>query len=464
MNKLSFFLIFTLSLGFFSCKQQSEKEKQIDDFQQIMLRDTLTVLTLNSSTSYFLYRDLPMGYHYDMVEDFCEKHNLMLEIKMVKNSAELVPALLAGEGDMIGTDVPTDMFLQDSVIYCGLMQITHQVLVQRNEKNDTLITDVTQLIGKDVYVKNLTKYHQRLINLNQEVGGGIILKDVEQDTVVVEDLIRNVSEGTIKYTVADEYIAKLNHTYFKNIHVNLPLSFDQRISWAVRYDHPVLADSLNAWFEEANENPTYYRITKRYFEETKGYTRGNNSSHSLFLGNGKISPFDEHFKKYGKEYGVDWRLLASIAFQESTFNTDARSWAGAAGLMGLMPSTARGLGIRGDSIYDPEMSIKAGTVYLHTLMRSFESVPDKTERIKMALASYNGGIGHVFDARALAEKYGADKNVWEGNVEQYLELKRVEKYYRDPVCRSGYFRGDETLRYVPQVLSRWNLYKEKIKH
>lgn len=462
MKKIILLLLLGVLILFATCNPPLKEKDNSNDFQAILSRDTLRVLMLNSSTSYFLYRDQPMGYHYDMVSDFCDRHQLVLDIKLVENSAKLVPAILAGEADMIATDIAMDLLLKDSIIYCGLNQITHQVLVQRAEKKDTLITDVTQLIGKDVYVKNLTKYHQRLINLNEELGGGIILKNVAQDTVVVEDLIRDVSMGTIQYTAADEYIAKLNHTYFRNIDISLPLSFDQRISWAVRCDHPALADSLNAWFEETNENPAYLRITKRYFEEAKGYATSRRRVHSLFLGDGKISSFDTYFKKYGKEYNIDWRLLAAIAYQESTFNTDAKSWAGAAGLMGLMPSTAKGLGVTGDNVYDPEISIKAGAAYLHTLLRSFKSVSDYTERMKMALASYNGGIGHVFDARALAEKYGADKNIWGGNVELYLELKRVEKYYTDPVCRSGYFRGDETLKYVPEVLSRWNIYKEKI--
>jgi len=133
-----------------------------------------------------------------------------------------------------------------------LTHISHQVLVQRANRGDTLLTDVTQLVGKDVTVISRTKYYDRVVNLNEELGGGINIVAVDKDTVVVEDLIRMVSNGEIAYTVADDYLARLNKTYFSNIDISLPVSFDQRSSWAVRKDSPVLADSLDAWFALAN--------------------------------------------------------------------------------------------------------------------------------------------------------------------------------------------------------------------
>ncbi len=180
-------------------------------------------------------------------------------------------------------------------------------------------------------------------------------------------------------------------------------------------------------------------------------------------GGGNISFRYIFFKKYGKEKKIDWRLLASIAFQESTFNTEGQSWAGAAGLMGLMPETAASVGLDQNRILDPDSNIRAGTEYLKSLLALFRSVENPDERLKMALASYNAGVGHVFDARALAEKYEADKNVWEGNVEKYILLKRLKQYYADPVCKNGYFRGDETVNYVRNVIGRWEFYKEKVK-
>jgi membrane-bound lytic murein transglycosylase F len=156
-------------------------------------------------------------------------------------------------------------------------------------------------------------------------------------------------------------------------------------------------------------------------------------------------------------------LLAAVSYQESTFNSEGSSWAGAKGLMGLMPATAASLGIDSAMLIDPEANIRGGAEYLQKLIVFFNSVENNDERLKLALASYNGGIGHITDARALAKKYGADENVWDGSVEKFIQLKRLEQYYNDPVCKNGYFRGDETVNYVSDVLGWWLHFKEKVK-
>lgn len=453
-----FFLILS-----FSCRNfPKEKNASRHDFSEIIKKDTLNILTLNTSISYFIYRDQPMGFHYDMIKNFCDRHGLTPNIKTAVNSNALIEMLLKGEGDVIAYDVPVENALKDSLIYCGLTQISHQVLVQRNEKRDTLIKDVPELIGKEVFVKAHTKYDRRMQNLNRELGGGIVIRDVEKDTVVVEDLIRMVSNGKIRYTVADEYIAKINRTYFQNIDISLPVSFDQRLSWAVRRDATALADSLNAWFAEENVTPNYRRISKRYFEAAKGFYAADPFSVSL-LKPGQLTPYDEYFKNSGQQFGVDWRLLASIAYFESSFNPEGEAWTGAGGLMGLMPATAASLGLKREEMFDPSKNVHTGAKYMKSMIESFSSIENPEERIKMALASYNAGIGHILDARALARKYAADENTWENNVEKYLQLKRVEKYYDDPVCRFGYFRADETVNYVSNVITRWDAYKTQVK-
>ncbi|MBF6628520.1 MAG: transglycosylase SLT domain-containing protein [Proteiniphilum sp.] len=446
-----------------SCRGGVKKSGEGHDFPQIIEQDTLRVLTLNTSTSYFIFRDQPMGYHYDLIREFCREHELVPEIIVAGNTAGMLDMLQRGEGDMIAYNMPVTNALRDSVLYCGLQQISHQVLVQRALRGDTLVTDVTGLIGKKVTVTEGSRYHDRIVNLNNELGGGILVDITYEDTIVTEDLIRMVSRGEIDYTIADDNLAKLNQTYFRNLDVDMQVSFDQRSSWVVRRDMPLLADSLNSWFENKTDEPVFLRIIKRYFEETKGYLESDRPSYSDILGPGVISPFDPFFKQQGRRLGIDWRLLASLSYQESTFQTEGQSWAGAIGLMGLMPATAASLGVTGDHLYDPEMNIRAGAEYLKQLLNIFGTIEDDAERLKISLAAYNGGIGHVSDARALAEKYEADKNVWEGNVEKFIQLKRLEQYYTDPVCRNGYFRGDETINYVRKVISRWELYKEKVK-
>lgn len=444
----------------------SEKQKKFSDFQEIKDKGELTIITLSSSTSYFIYKDEPMGYDYDLIKSFCDQNNLNLNVKVAENSTRLIEMLENGEGDLIVSPIAIQNNLKDSIIYCGLVQESHQVLVQVAEEKDSMVTDVTQLIGKEVYVKHNTKYHQRMQNLDTELGNGIIIKDIEKDTITDEDLIEMVSLGEIEYTVADEYIAKLNKTYYHNIDISLALSFEQRSSWAVRKDTPLLAKALDEWFAENSKNPNYKSTAKKYFELSKlAFNESDMEAMTTLVGDiidlpkGAISPFDNIFKKYAKMAGYDWQLLAAIAFQESRFQTNTASWAGAVGLMGLMPNTAKSFGITSDELKNPDVNVRTSVGLIRRLDKIFEKVADPEQKIKFVLAAYNGGNGHIADAQALAKKYGDDPYKWDGSVEKYVELKSNPKYYNDSVCKNGYLRSKDVINYVNQVSTNWRKFK-----
>ena len=131
--------------------------------------------------------------------------------------------------------------------------------------------------------------------------------------------------------------------------------------------------------------------------------------------------------------------------------------------MQLMPATARAMGVPPGKEQNPEESVKAAIKYIVATDRSFSMIPDKEERLNFILASYNAGLGHIYDAMALAEKYGKNKLVWKDNVENFILLKSNEEYFTDPVCKNGYFRGIETYNFVRDIVSRYESYKKKIK-
>ena len=444
---------------FMGCREKRSTgvEEKPDDLQLIKDSDELVVLTLYSSTSFFIYRGQDMGFQYELSEQFAKSLGVKLKVKVARNVQDLIEKLLAGEGDLIAYNLPITNEWKDSLIYCGEEVITHQVIVQRAGGRIKPLTDVTELIGKDVYVKP-GKYYDRLVNLDKELGGGIHIHKVTNDSITVEDLITQVSQGKIPYTVADNDIARLNTTYYPNLNIGLSISFDQRASWAVRKDSPQLAAAADKWHKENMTSPAYTASMKRYFEISKAIPH----SPILSLREGKISHFDHLFKKYAPEIDWDWRLLASLAYTESNFDTTAVSWAGARGLMQLMPATARAMGVPPGKEQDAEESIKAAVKYIAATTRSFSKIP-KEERINFVLASYNSGIGHVLDAMALAEKYGKDKYVWRDNVENFILLKSNEEYFTDPVCKNGYFRGIETYNFVRDITARYEQYKKKIK-
>lgn len=443
-----------------SCTDTSTTKADIPphDLPQIQDSGRLVALTLYSSISYFIYRGEPMGIQYELAEQFAQSLGVKLEIKIADNVHQLEKMLLRGEGDLIAYNLPVTLSGKDSLLYCGEDVVTHQVLVQRGGRREHPLRDVTELIGKDIYVKpgrSLT----RLRNLNRELGGGIIIHEVSGDSITEEDLIALVALKEIDYTICDNEVAKLNRTYYPQLDITLQVGLDQRSSWAVRKDQPLLAKAADEWFLQTEASPAYKASMKRYFELAKA------APHYYILSakDGIISHYDHLFKQYADSIGWDWKLMASLAWKESNFDTSVVSWAGAKGLMQLMPRTARVMGIPEGKEQNPEESVKAATRYLSLMQKSFRNIPDPDERTNFILASYNAGIGHIYDAMALAEKYGHDRNKWTDNVEKYILLKSKPEYYNDSVCRNGYFRGLETYDFVREIRALHRIYQQKIK-
>ncbi|MDR3262647.1 MAG: transglycosylase SLT domain-containing protein [Tannerella sp.] len=454
--------IIPLAVLLCSCyEHKQKKEEAVNDFPALLDKGEITAVTLNSSTSYFQYKMQSMGYEYDLIADFARAHELKLNIKVAENVTRLTEMLQAGEADVVAFPIQMDNRLKQEVLFCGREQQSNLVIVQRANRGDTTLTDVTQLIGKDIYVKSNTRYHERLEHLNMELGGGIHILDVEKDTITTEDLIEMVSLGVISYTVCEDDVARLNRTYFRNININLEISFKQRSSWVVRKTNPLLAEAINEWASDKTGKNTYMAVSKRYFELSKDYSSGMDVPGIV---NGQISPYDHLFKRYAPQLGWDWRLLASISYQESHFEPTIVAWSGAEGIMGIMPATSEYLGFQPEDMKDPEKCIQAGIACLSRFGQSFTDVTDSLERIKLTLASYNAGLGHVADAQRLAEKYGKNPTVWNGNVAEYIRLKSEPEYYTDSICKHGYLRGSETFNYVVEVLERYRYYKEATKN
>jgi len=412
--------------------------------------DTLRVATLYSPTSYFIYRDEPMGYDYALLSQFAADKGIEVQLTVATSLQKMIEMIDSGKVDLLAYEVPVTAEYKRKVTACGPEYLTHQVLVQPKRDGQPLITDETQLVGKEIYVEGHSKYLYRLENLNEELGGGINIHVIDRDTLIAEDLIDMVSSGDIPLTIVDSDIARINRTYHKDLDISLPLSFPQKSAWAVHPSNQWLADSINRWFAQEQPKERQARLLKRYFELSK-----EQDSHiAIDLSKGKISPFDRLFKKYAAEIGMDWRLLAAQGYHESHFDTTKVSWAGARGIMQIMPGTARAYNLPANRITNPEANISTATKIIRDLDKSLSrKVSDNNERRKFVIAAYNSGIAHVLDAINLAQKYGKNPQIWEENVETALLMKANPEYYTDPVCRAGYFRGRETVAYVRDVMS-----------
>lgn len=470
---LTFLFLFVFSCSEESGSGQHEHETKIPepitfDLAQIRERGTLVAILNNSSTGYFIYRGQPMGYEYELLTLLASELNLKLEIKLTSDIDEAVSMLNEGEGDIIAFNMAVTSSRQEQVSFTEHHNEVKQVLVQRKPDNwhimkrheidDALIRNPLELDGKTVHVQRNSAFMTRLKNLSEEIGGNIQIMqgDMGEDT---EALIRKVAEGELEYTVADEDVAMVNATYYSNVDVSTPISFPQKIAWATRSNAPQLLSVINEWILEMKKQTDYYVIYNKYYKSPKASLRRVRSTYSS-LSSDKISPFDDIFKRAADSLGWDWRLLAAQAFQESKFDVSAESWAGAIGLMQLLPTTGELYGV--SDMHDPMQSLRAGTAYLSWLDGIWEKyVPDSDERIKFVLASYNAGQGHVLDARRLAQKFGKNPASW-NDVAYFLERKSQPEFYNDPVVESGYCRGSEPVNYVEDILSRYERYKQLV--
>ncbi len=224
--------------------------------------------------------------------------------------------------------------------------------------------------------------------------------------------------------------------------------------WAVQKGNEELADTLNRWFK-----PTLLakiKAEEQFALSSRSITR-HVYSPMLDRKAGIISQYDHLFQKYAPTARWDWRLLAAQCYQESTFDPQARSWAGARGLMQIMPATAAHLGLPAHQVHEPEPNVAAATRLIRELDGKFNDIGDRMERIRFILASYNGGPGHVRDAMALARKYGRNPQRWEEVAPFVLRLS-TPQFYNDPVVKNGYMRGSETVDYVERIGNRWQQY------
>lgn len=468
------YLVFLiLLLGNWSCKRAGENAETENalrnntELNRIMKSGKLRAVVDYNSTNYFIYRGSPMGFKFEILQHLAKDMGLKLEVSVSNSIDESFRGLQEKKYDLIAKNLTITKARAQLVDFTTPLEQTRQVLIQRRPKNwfnmvpqdleDSLIRNQLELAGKTIYIQRNTVYYQRLSNLSDEIGAEINL--VEDTIFGVEQLVGMVSRAEIDYTVCDENVAKVNQSYFPNLDVATPVSFEQNIAWAVRHETPEWLNYLNNWISNFKQTKEFARLHKKYFEVDRAQMTVLNDYHSLK--NGEISPYDNIIKQKSNLVGIDWRLTAAIIYQESGFDPTATSWAGAFGLMQVMPESADLF-----QIYDydlPDKNIEVGVRLLKWLDDNFrQEVPDSLERLKFVLAAYNVGLGHVKDAQRLASKYHKIPIVWTNNVDYFLLNKSASKYYRDPVVKWGYCRGEEPFNYVNRVLNTYHHYRNLI--
>jgi membrane-bound lytic murein transglycosylase F len=424
---------------------KSSASEFILDKEGVQARGTLRVAVDNNSSSYYIYRGRRMGFEYELLLDLGKRLGVQVEFIVAADIDDAFAQLADGRVDLIAMNLQQNT--GTNVSYTEAIGSMSTVLVGREK---LLSWDS---LGKDtVVVRKGAVYTSQLARLKDSLDLDFNILEVPDHE---ETLLDRLVEKEVKWTVAEKTVAQTNATYYDDLRLGLDVSKEGTVTWAMRNTSTDLLQVVNTWLIEKKKRfiPDLYT---KYFLNSKNQHFRTTSAYSS-LGGNRISVYDELIQENAKTLGWDWRLLAAVVYKESAFDTTALSYAGAQGLLQLMPVTLERFGVTNPS--DPAESLRGGVKYLQYLDKFWmERVPETNERIKFILASYNIGQGHVEDAWKLTLKYRKNTQSWQ-EVANFLNLKSDPKYYRDPVVKSGYAKGHIAVNYVRDVLGLFQSYK-----
>ncbi len=418
-----------------------------DDLPGIVHRRTLRMLTRNNAMTYFIHRGRQLGFEYELLQRFAEEQGLRLEIVIPPSHDDLIPWLRQGRGDVIAAAMTVTPERDRQVAFTRPYLEVEELVVARA---DAPVERLADLAGRTVHVRRSSSFYPRLLALQEGAGFKIELAPEDMET---EEILARVEDGTWDVAVADSNLLDAVRRLGSDLGASLSLGTGH-LAWAVREDNPRLRQALDR-FLAANRRSRFFNVVRRkYFENERMIARGRGAWRSDR--SGRISPWDETIRQEAAARSLDWRLVAAVMYTESGFDPSSRSWAGAVGLMQLMPGTGQDLGL-GD-LHDPIGSIRAGTAYLRQLVDRFEPDLPLAARLRFALAAYNVGYEHVRDARRLAARLGWSPDRWQGNVARAIVLLERPEYHQD--ARFGYCRGSAAVAYVRAVEQLYRIYAE----
>ncbi|OAJ92856.1 membrane-bound lytic murein transglycosylase MltF [Vibrio bivalvicida] len=445
---MSLSLIMISALLLSGCQIESEPKSELDLIKE---RGVLRVGTLNNQLSYYIGPDGPAGLDYELAREFANELGVQLEMKPAYRISSLYPALEKGEIDIIAAGLsqsperlnnfrpgPAYYYVSQQVVYKkgnwrprSLKQLLAKQaeLIEKNQGQDIL-----SIVGDSHFNKTLTDIKTQHPEFSYHV-------DPNAD---VNDLLKAVSKGELRFTVADSVEVSLSQRIYPDIALAFELTEDQPISWFLRPSQDEsLYGLLIEFFGAINQSGHLASLEEKYighvgsfdYVDTRAFIRALDS---------KLPKWSPLFKKYSDEF--DWRLVAALAYQESHWNPVAKSPTGVRGMMMLTLPTAKSVGVT--NRLNPDQSVRGGVEYLRRMVERIPDSIEEHEKIWFALASYNVGYGHMMDARRLTKRQGGNPDAW-SDVKDRLPLLRQKKYYSQ--TRYGFARGDEARNYVENI-------------
>lgn len=417
----------------------------LDDLPAIEERKILRLITYNNPNNYYFSDGRFHGFEYELIRKFARDRKMRVDVVLASSYNEMQKLLLRGEGDVIAAALPRNSYSGSNIRFSEAYNYSSPVVIGR--KKDSPLLDVRDLAGRRIILSAESPYLPQLRAIRDRgIDFDIVVDEHAMDT---DTILSMVAGGMYDLTVisSNRYNDELSDKY--GVRSQFALSEPLPHGLAVRSKDTQLLAALNDYIKDVYRSRFYNTLYAKYIE--RRHIRNDNR---LFASIDKLSPYDELVRKFAEKYSFDWRLIVAQMYQESRFNPDAISHAGAEGLMQIMPETAAGIGVK--NMTDPAQSIEAGVRYLNTLRGQFENDLLLEDRTWFTLASYNAGYGRINSARKLASDMGLDPDKWFGNVEKAMLM------LAEPVRKNGEIvhkcRCGETVAYVQEIRTLYNNY------
>jgi len=415
--------------------------------EQVKQRGSLTLLTRNGASSYFLGAEGETGPEYELVRAFAEYLGVEVDVHVADAFSHLAHLLEDDQGDLIAANLTRTPSREKRFRFGpDYDEAVTEVVYRRGTPRPRSLED---LVGKNVAVIAGSSYEELLEAASESVPD---LSWTAAEDAGMEDLLLAVSEGSIDATLVDSNILRINKQFYPRVNRGFSLEQTQPQAWAFQRDNDdSLVQQAYRFMAVVEDNGALAALHDRF------YNRANQLDqvgmfHFLKQVRERLPSLLPVFQEVASHHEMDWRLLAAMGYQESHWDPEATSHTGVRGIMMLTRNTAHQMGL--SDRLDPMQSIEGGARYF---LRMWKRTPDRIpepDRTWMALAAYNMGWGHLEDARVLTQRQGGDPDSW-ADVNERLPLLTQEKHYRN--TRFGYARGLEAQRYVRNIRNYFDI-------
>ncbi len=414
---------------------------------RVLSSGKLRVLTRHAATTYYEGPHGPTGLEYDLLQRFAERLGVEVELRTPDTLQDILGDLVTGDADLAAAGLTVTTEREKQLRFTPpYQQITQQLVYRRSTTRPGNLSEAAdgqlEVVANSSHTELLRRLQVGQPELNWDETPGL-------DSM---ELLTLVAENIIDYTIIDSNELALNRRYYPGLNVAFDVSEPQSLAWAFARDEDnSLYAEASLFFNDLKASGELARLVEGYYSHVERYDYAGTRT---FLKHVKqrLPRYRALFEQTAAQNGLDWRLVAAVAYQESHWNPHAVSPTGVRGIMMLTRATAAHLGI--DKRTDPEQSIEGGTRYLRRLIERVPASIDQPERTWLALAAYNVGFGHLEDARDIVRLRGGNPNEW-GAVKDSLPLLRKRKWYKK--TRYGYARGNEPVRYVENIRSYYEI-------